>query len=234
MRSKKTSSRTSSDTRPRRQIPRAGGASLVALLLAFLAWCVGGDWQGLVQRVVDVVQPDAGPDRRPAVADGSWPALPQGQYRYDLQGQVVHVADGDTLTLRPAGEPQRRIRLANIDAPEAGDGAARPGQPHGVAARRELDRLVAGRNLKLRCYEEDQYGRDVCDVMLGENDSANRRMVAAGYAWANQQGKGKHLRDRHVLVLEQQAQRDGLGIWADSGAIRPWVWRYDCWQQGKC
>lgn len=163
-----------------------------------------------------------------------WPALPADQYRYTLAGQVVNVADGDTLTVRPAGQAQRRIRLANIDAPETGDGAARPGQPFGVAARRELESLVAGQQVSLQCYEQDHYGRDVCDVLLGDNDSANRRMVAAGYAWANQQGKGKHLRDTYMLTLERQARAAKQGIWAETGAIRPWVWRYDCWQQGKC
>lgn len=35
-----------------------------------------------------------------------------------LNGQVVEVADGDTLTIVDAGGEQHRIRLAEIDAPE--------------------------------------------------------------------------------------------------------------------
>lgn len=160
--------------------------------------------------------------------------MPVSAYQYAMQGRVVHVADGDTITVRPAGESQRRVRLANIDSPEIGDGAAKPGQPHAQAARQALERIVAGAEVDLQCYEQDQYGRDICDVVLGENDTANRRMVASGFAWANQQGQGKYLRDVFIRELESDARRQHLGLWADSGAVRPWVWRYDCWQQGKC
>ncbi|CAM4328420.1 TNase-like domain-containing protein [Kerstersia similis] len=224
------SSRQASAPGSRRSGPFSG-RKLVVLGVVFL-FAVLASWVGQDRAPSSEVTPQAGAAAERSAAQ--WPALPTDQYRYAIQGQVVHVADGDTLTVRPAGQAQRRIRLANIDAPETGDGAARPGQPFGAAARRELDRLVAGQQVSLQCYEADQYGRDVCDVLLGGNDSANRRMVAAGYAWANQQGKGKHLRDKYMVTLEQQARREKQGIWAEPDAIRPWVWRYDCWQQGKC
>jgi len=37
-----------------------------------------------------------------------------------LEGRVVSVADGDTLTLLDASHQQHRIRLAGIDEPEKG------------------------------------------------------------------------------------------------------------------
>jgi len=48
-----------------------------------------------------------------------------------IQGRVVTVADGDTITLLDGNQQQHRIRLAGIDAPEkaqAGRSAARNGQ----------------------------------------------------------------------------------------------------------
>jgi len=52
----------------------------------------------------------------------------------DLNGQVVGVADGDTLTLRVDGG-NVRVRLDGIDAPELG-------QPYGKSARRSLAQII--------------------------------------------------------------------------------------------
>jgi endonuclease YncB( thermonuclease family) len=34
--------------------------------------------------------------------------------------------------------------------------------------------------------------------------------------------------------LQQQAQRQGRGLWADADPVEPWVWRYQCWRQKQC
>ena len=149
---------------------------------------------------------------------------------YALAGRVVHVADGDTLTLQVPGEPSHRIRLASIDAPEVGHGRKQPGQPYGQASRRSLDSLVAGHSVTLRCYEQDQYGRDVCDVPLADGRAANQAQVAAGMAWANQQGGGKYLRDSRLPALERQARAQRLGLWRDAHPQPPWEWRWKCWK----
>lgn len=148
---------------------------------------------------------------------------------YVLSGRVVHVADGDTLTLQAAGG-QRRVRLASIDAPEIGHGRERPGQPYGQTSRRALAGLVAGRVLDLNCYEQDQYGRDVCDVPLGGGRTANQMQVEAGMAWANRQGGGKYLRDTRLLALERLAREGRLGLWQRADAVPPWEWRWKCWE----
>lgn len=148
---------------------------------------------------------------------------------YALSGRVVQVADGDTLTLL-VGRQRQRVRLASIDAPETGHGRAQPGQPYGQAARQALADLVAGKTLTLRCYEQDQYGREICDVPLPDGRLANRLMVADGMAWANQQGKGKYLRDAGLPELERQARQQRLGLWRDRKPVPPWEWRWKCWK----
>lgn len=155
---------------------------------------------------------------------GAWAAN-----TYALSGRVVHVADGDTLTLR-VGQAQHRIRLASIDAPETGHGKKRPGQPYGQASRRALADLIAGRTVTLRCYEQDHYGRDVCDVPLTDGRTASQAQVAAGMAWANQQGGGKYMRDAKLPALERQARTRRLGLWQQPGAVPPWEWRWKCWK----
>lgn len=148
---------------------------------------------------------------------------------YTLSGKVVTVADGDTLTLL-VGRQRQRVRLASIDAPEVGHGRAQPGQPYGQAARKALADLVAGKTLTLTCYEQDQYGREICDVPLADGRQANRLMVASGMAWANRQGGGKYLRDDKLPDLERQARGQRLGLWRDPQPVPPWEWRWKCWK----
>ncbi|MFA5662537.1 thermonuclease family protein [Castellaniella sp.] len=157
------------------------------------------------------------------LANGVWAAG-----SYPLSGRVVSVSDGDTLTLLADGQRQR-VRLASIDAPETGHGRTRPGQPFGQAARRALAALVAGQTLTLACYEQDHYGREICDVPLSGGSTANRQLVAQGLAWANRQGGGKYLRDVQMPVLEARAREQRLGLWQQAHAVPPWEWRWKCW-----
>ncbi len=159
-------------------------------------------------------------------------ANPSATTPYTLTGRVVQVSDGDTINILVERETHR-IRLASIDAPETGHGSARPGQPFGEASRKFLAEHVAGKTLTLLCFEKDQYGRDVCDVPV-DGTTANRLQVQGGMAWANQQGGGKYLRDRSLPTLEKQAQAARAGLWAEPNPVKPWVWRYQCWQKHQC
>lgn len=151
---------------------------------------------------------------------------------HTLVGKVVQVSDGDTINIRTNSETIR-IRLASIDAPETSHGSDQPGQPFGEASRKFLAGLVAGKTIQAQCFEKDRFGRHICDVPV-ENTTANRLLVKNGMAWANQQGKGKYLRDPSLPELEKQARAARLGLWAEPGAVAPWVWRHDCWNEKKC
>jgi endonuclease YncB( thermonuclease family) len=152
--------------------------------------------------------------------------------QYTLAGKIVQVSDGDTVNIL-VNQQTHRIRLASIDAPETAHGSTRPGQPYGEASRKHLADYVAGKTLTLICFEKDQYGRDVCDIPVGDT-TANRLQVQHGMAWANQQGGGKYLRDSKLVELEKKAKQAKLGLWAEPQAVAPWVWRHDCWQKQKC
>ncbi|WP_454691065.1 thermonuclease family protein [Achromobacter aloeverae] len=156
-----------------------------------------------------------------------------GSVTYEIYGRVVNVADGDTITLQ-TDDGQRRVRLASIDAPEVGHGQVRPGQPFGQAARKSLEALVAGKTLTALCYEKDQYARDVCDLPGEGGHTVNWQQVEAGYAWANTARHGEYLRDTSLPAVERKAREQRKGLWAQAGAIAPWEWRYQCWNQGKC
>jgi micrococcal nuclease len=216
--------------------PFRGGSKLTALVVALILAAAGA--------IINWLQPSGRQEQRPAERPGaSAPAarnqpgaavaggIPQGSYT--LTGMIVNVADGDTVTLR-APDGQRRIRMDSIDAPEEGHGADQPGQPDAEAARKHLASLVAGKTITAQCYEQDQYGRDVCALILDDGRSANRLQVEAGYAWAYTARKGDYLRDKAMPELQRQAKAAGRGLWARQDAMQPWKWRYDCWRQRQC
>ena len=60
---------------------------------------------------------------------------------------------------------------------------ARTSRPARCRGLKHLAELVAGKTLIAQCYEKDQYGREVCALILEDGRSANRLQVEAGYAW---------------------------------------------------
>lgn len=151
---------------------------------------------------------------------------------YKLTGKVVRVSDGDTVNLLVENK-QERIRLASIDAPETAHGSSQPGQPFGEASRKNLANYVAGKTLTVVCFEKDRYERHICDIPV-DGTTANRLQVEQGMAWANQQAKGKYLRDQSLPELEKNARQKKLGLWSEPGAVAPWEWRVECWKNKKC
>lgn len=82
-------------------------------------------------------------------------------------GEVIHVDDGDTVVLLVAGNQQVRVRLSSIDAPEASHtkkDKGRIGQPYAENAKRYLASLVKGQTVDGNCFEQDRYGRLVCEL----------------------------------------------------------------------
>jgi len=136
-----------------------------------------------------------------------------------LHGQVVKVADGDTITLQDDQGQKHRIRLAGIDAPEMN-------QPYGFSSHNNLRSLVARRFVMVEYEKRDRYKRIVGKVLVDGLDVCLEQ-VKAGLAWhykfyQREQSK----RDRHLYTEhENDAQLNLLGLWADSEPMPPWEWR---------
>jgi len=137
------------------------------------------------------------------------PALLQAQ---TLQGKVVHIADGDTLTILVDHE-QVKIRLAEVDAPESH-------QDYGQRAKQVLGQLVFGKEVLVDDEGKDRYGRTIGHVHLGSLD-VNSEMVRAGYAWVYV----KYARDQSLYALEREAREARRGLWASDVRVPPWEWR---------
>lgn len=130
-----------------------------------------------------------------------------------LQGKVVHIADGDTLTILIAGNEQVKIRLAGIDTPERA-------QPFGNKAKQALAALAFQQEALVEVETKDKYGRAVGRVIAGGLD-VNAELVRQGMAWVYR----KYTNDQKLFKLEAEAKQAKRGLWATDDAIEPWLWR---------
>lgn len=130
-----------------------------------------------------------------------------------LVGQVVGIADGDTLTLL-VGQVPHVIRLQAIDAPEKG-------QPFGRAARDALAAICFRKTATALVASQDRYGREVALVVCDQT-AANDAMVRQGFAWVYRQyAKGQG----GLYEAEDEARTALRGLWADRDPVPPWTWR---------
>lgn len=133
----------------------------------------------------------------------------------DIAGRVVGITDGDTLTLLTDQKESIRVRLAEIDAPEKG-------QPYGARAKQALSELCFNQQVTAAYVDTDRYGRTVARIRAVTLD-INAEMVKRGAAWVYR----KYARDPALLAIEEEARREGRGLWAlpESERQPPWEWR---------
>ncbi|MDX1489169.1 MAG: thermonuclease family protein [Acidiferrobacterales bacterium] len=127
------------------------------------------------------------------------------------QARVAHVLDGDTLILVDG----RHVRLIGVNTPEIGkDGVA--DEPVAQAARRELERLVRGRDIVLLPGREthDHYGRLLAHVQLLDGRNVQELLLGAGLGAAVAIPPNL-TRQAEYQLAETQARSAGLGIWWD-------------------
>lgn len=141
--------------------------------------------------------------------------LSLGAQAADLEGRVVGIADGDTLTVLAAGNRQVRVRLAEIDAPES------PGQPFNRRATQRLSELCAGKTARVVGSRQDRYGRTVGTVYC-DGVSANADLVQQGLAWVYVQHAAAN---SPLYALEREARAQRRGLWADPNPVPPWEYR---------
>lgn len=129
-------------------------------------------------------------------------------------GRVIRILDGDTIEVLVDRRPVR-VRLYGVDCPERG-------QAFGTAARRFTSELCFGKEVTLRSYGNDRYGRLLAEVILPDGRVLNHELVRAGLAWwYREYAPG----DATLGALEQEARAARRGLWADSDPLPPWEYR---------
>ncbi len=135
------------------------------------------------------------------------------QLAYGLEGKVVGVHDGDTITVLDSNNAQHKIRLAQIDAPELS-------QEWGKNSKKALSDLVFGKVVVVDVESIDRYGREVAGIFVGNRDIC-KEQIANGNAWVYV----KYAHDKSLAALQAAAQKSKAGLWSTGSATPPWEWR---------
>jgi len=131
-------------------------------------------------------------------------------------GQVVHISDGDTITVQQKDGQRFKIRLYAIDAPEKA-------QPYGPQSTGILRNLIGNQYVNIRVINQDRYGRNVGRVYLNNQDM-NAEMIKLGAAWHYKYYDKSTEYDRYAQ-LENNARANHKGLWNKPNPLAPWDFR---------
>ena len=150
-----------------------------------------------------------------------------------LQGKVVKIADGDTVTVVDDSGKKHRIRLAGIDAPEKD-------QPYGDVSTQGLVELVSGKTVTIEYEKRDRYKRIIGKVLVDppgdvfclaidcvKKIDVGLEQTKAGLAWhyKKYQSEQEESDRRAYSEAEIDARAERNGLWADKEPMAPWRWR---------
>lgn len=131
----------------------------------------------------------------------------------DFSGKVVGVTDGDSIEVLRGTTPVK-IRLNGIDCPESHQG-------YGQKAKEFTSEAVFGKNVTVKDFGLDKYGRTLGEVTLPDGKILNQEIVRAGLAW----WYWKYSQDKVLGSIEVEARASRAGLWSDSNAVPPWLFR---------
>ena len=152
----------------------------------------------------------------------------RGAVAATLEGRVVGVTDGDTLTLLNSERKRYKIRLGGIDAPE-------DGQPFGQRSKENLSDMVFGKDVRVEWKKRDKYKRIVGKVWVQPEScptcpmtlDAGHAQITVGLAWwYRKYAREQSPVDRGAYEFsEQEARAKRVGLWSEPDPVPPWEWR---------
>jgi endonuclease YncB( thermonuclease family)/methylphosphotriester-DNA--protein-cysteine methyltransferase len=158
---------------------------------------------------------------QPAPVYAQNPSTVGNNVKLVIDGKVINVHDGDTVTVLDEKNKKTHIRLQGIDAPELK-------QEFGSVSQQNLSRMVLGKQVTIVWTKIDKYRRTVGTIMLDGHD-INIEQVKAGLAWHFKKYEDEQNREDRVTyaAAEQQARSAKLGLWHDPNPTPPGDWRVD-------
>ena len=132
-----------------------------------------------------------------------------------LNGTVVGISDGDTITVLDKLSKQHKVRLMGIDAPEKS-------QAFGNEAKQTLSNYIYKKEISVEFKKYDKYKRIVGKVTRDGQDIC-LQMILDGMAWLyTEYEKEQPKTDRDLYrEAEAKAREMKIGLWIDARPIEP-------------
>lgn len=121
-----------------------------------------------------------------------------------IDGKIIKIADGDTVTLLTSDYEKIRIRLYGIDTPEKK-------QPYGNRARQYTAATVGNKQVTVEEYGKDRYGRLLGIVKINGNSSLNEDLLRHGMAWVYDQYCKISICEKWKKI-EENSQKNRVGL----------------------
>lgn len=136
-----------------------------------------------------------------------------------LNGTVVGISDGDTITVLDNSNKEHKVRLMGIDAPEKS-------QSFGNEAKKTLSNYIYKKEVTVEYKKYDKYKRIVGKVTLDGQDIC-LQMIRDGMAWHYKEYEKEQSKTDRDLYREAEAKAREMkvGLWIDAQPIEPWIFR---------
>ena len=136
-----------------------------------------------------------------------------------LLGEVINVADGDTITVLDDTNTRHKIRLTGIDPPEKW-------QAFGNVSKQSLVDMAPGQSVAVEWVKDDKYGHKVGKVLLAGLD-CNLVQIKRGLAWHYKQHQREQspTDQQSCAAAKIEAKAAKLGLWRDVEQVAPWKFR---------
>ncbi|MGD9628096.1 MAG: thermonuclease family protein [Pyrinomonadaceae bacterium] len=138
-----------------------------------------------------------------------------------VDGKVIRVENGDTITVQADGQEQYLVKLQAIDAPDLG-------QPYYEESKNSLTKLIRGKEVSVVVHATGPSGVMIGTVYRNGRD-VSLSLLERGLAWHYVRFPYQQTTANLKTYAEAQsiASAAGLGIWADASPVPPWVFRGD-------
>lgn len=136
-----------------------------------------------------------------------------------LNGTVVGISDGDTITVLDTSSKEHKVRLMAIDAPEKS-------QVFGYEAKQTLANYIYKKEVSVQYKKLDKYKRIVGKVTLDGQDIC-LQMILDGFAWHYTEYEKEQSKTDSDLYREAEAfaREMKVGLWGENQQIPPWLFR---------
>ncbi|UII27893.1 thermonuclease family protein [Fulvivirga maritima] len=129
----------------------------------------------------------------------------------EISGKVINVIDGNTLEVLSEDNETITVLLSEVDCPEAG-------QQFSEEAKEFTTKLALKKKVTVQLKGKDRWGNKLAVVVLKNGVNLNSELVSKGLAWTYKAEEG-------LAALEQGARDQKVGLWSESEAEAPWVYR---------